>query len=155
MEYTIAQVAEMKGVSERAVYKQLKTHEEELKGHITKRQGKMWLDEEAYKVLVDASGNSPAVFVEDARVAEYEELKKKYEELEVKLKDRDDLISQMSKKLLEIDDKAIEMKTANELLIEEKGALKFELATEKGRVEILETELNRFQKTVFGLYKKK
>ena len=81
LKYTIADVAERRGVSERAIYKQLKSHEKELEGHIQKYQGKQWLDEYAVELLEKAASNSAPVIVEDSKKTELEELQKACEAL--------------------------------------------------------------------------
>lgn len=77
--YTVKQLAERRGVSERAIYKQLKTHEEALKGHVRKEQGKTWVDETGLEILQKSSNKSPVVYVEN-------EEKQKVIELEAELR---------------------------------------------------------------------
>ena len=71
--YTVAEIARRRGVSERAVYKQIKTHEAKLAGHIEKIQGKQWLDEYAVNLLDEAASNSAPVVVEDLKQGELDE----------------------------------------------------------------------------------
>ncbi|MCR5586101.1 MAG: hypothetical protein K6F77_01030 [Lachnospiraceae bacterium] len=72
---SVKDYAEQKGVSFQSVYAHIKRHKRELEGHIPKENGKIWLDEEAVRILNAASGNSAPVIVQDAKVKEVEELK--------------------------------------------------------------------------------
>lgn len=83
--YTVAEIAEMRGVSQRAVYKQIKTHEKKLEEHTRKEAGKNWYDEEAVKILQEASTQSPVVHVENAEKEEVERLKRELEEARAEL----------------------------------------------------------------------
>lgn len=83
--YTVAEIAEMRGVSQRAVYKQIKTHEKKLEEHTRKEAGKNWYDEEAVKILQDASTQSPVVHVENAEKEEVERLKRELAEARAEL----------------------------------------------------------------------
>ena len=65
-------------MSERAIYKQIKTHQDELEGHIEKIQGKQWLDEFAVSLLQDAASNSAPVVVEDTKKEELKAELKNY-----------------------------------------------------------------------------
>lgn len=83
--YTVAEIARRRGVSERAVYKQIKTHEAKLAGHIEKIQGKQWLDEYAVNLLDEAASNSAPVVVEDLKQGEFDALKEENERLKREL----------------------------------------------------------------------
>lgn len=72
---TIKQYAINKGVSTQAVYKQIKTHEKALEGHIQKINGSRYLDDEAVAYLNCQSENAPSVVIQEnnsERVAELE-----------------------------------------------------------------------------------
>lgn len=72
---TIKQYAINKGVSTQAVYKQIKTHEKALEGHIQKINGSRYLDDEAVAYLNSQSENAPSVVIQEnnsERVAELE-----------------------------------------------------------------------------------
>lgn len=91
MEYfSVKQIAEKRGVSERAIYKQIKTHEAEIAGHTSKINGKNWYDEVAVKILDEASVQNPVVYLENAEKEEVERLKAENERLKADLdKDRE------------------------------------------------------------------
>ena len=78
---TIKEYAESKGVSTQAVYKQLKTHEQKLMGHIRKIKGKRYLDEEAVEYLNAQSENTPSVIVQNGNDELLDELRAENKQL--------------------------------------------------------------------------
>lgn len=82
---TIKEYAEIKGVSTQAVYKQLKTHEKNLQGHIQKIKGTRYLDDEAVAYLNMQSENSPAVVIQTDNEEILENLKAENESLKAKV----------------------------------------------------------------------
>lgn len=73
---TIKQYADKWNISTQAVYAQLKTHQEELEGHIHKKDGSnaRWLDEEAVAVLEKIRETNPTVIERDNSQEKIEEL---------------------------------------------------------------------------------
>ena len=82
---SIKDYAERKGVSTQAVYKQLKTHEKALEGHIQKISGKRYLDDEAVAYLDAQSENTPSVIVQNGTDELVEELRAENERLKLKV----------------------------------------------------------------------
>lgn len=108
---SIKEYAESKGVSTQAVYKQLKTHEKALLGHIQKVNGKRYLDDEAVAYLNAQSENTPSVIVQTGNDeliselrAENERLKQKVEFLQdqmlQELMKQNKTISELTEKVL-------------------------------------------------------
>lgn len=73
---TIKQYADKWSISTQAVYAQLKTHQEELEGHIHKKDGSnaRWLDEEAVAILERIRETNPTVIDRDRSQEKIEEL---------------------------------------------------------------------------------
>lgn len=143
LEYTVKQIAEKRGVTERAIYKQIKTHEKELKGHSTKRDGKTWYDEFAINLLSNASKQSPAVYVENEKEEELNQLREKVKELEKELDEDRKAMRKSQDAMLKLVEQATEIAKLNaekELYLEQKNKA--------------EEELGKFQKTIFGLWKR-
>lgn len=157
VEYSVKQIAEKRGVSERAIYKQIKTHEKELKGHFTKRGGKTWYDDFAVKVLEDASNQSPTIYVENEKEEELNQLREKVKELQNEL-DEDRKAMRKSQeamlKLVEQTHEIAQLNAQNELFLEQKTKAEQELKELKEENEKLKAENGRFHKTIFGLWKR-
>lgn len=155
--YTVSEIAEMRGVSERAIYKQIKTHSKELEGHIEKIKGKQWLDEYAVKLLEEASSNSAPVVVEDASKRELEELRAELEKIkaerEAENKQFRELAMNMGK-LVEEHNKNATLIAESKLYIEQRDNIQKELDEMKLKYEEVEHEVESFKKTWFGLYRK-
>ena len=95
---SIKDYAERKGVSTQAVYKQLKTHEKALEGHIKKVSGKRYLDDEAVAYLDSQSENTPSVIVQNGTDELVEELKAENERLKMKVEFlQDQMLQQVMK----------------------------------------------------------
>ena len=157
MKKTVAQVAKERGVTERAVYKQIKTHEKELEGHIEKREGKQWLDEYAVEVLQEASGNSAPVVVETVKERELEELRAEIKELKAELDADRVAMRQMTAanaKLLDSFNENTMLVAESKLYIEQRDNLREKLEQEQAKSAALEAELAKFRKTWFGWRKK-
>ena len=102
---SIKDYAERKGVSTQAVYKQLKTHEKALEGHIEKISGKRYLDDEAVAYLDSQSENTPAVIVQNGTNELVEELKAENERLRAKVEFlQEQMIQEMMKQNERIQD---------------------------------------------------
>lgn len=116
---TIKEYAERKGVTARAVHKQINNHTEELADHIIFREGKKWLDEKAVSILDDASKKSPVVYVEDAKVAHLKEIEEKYE----RMKAENEILKEKVIQLQEDKIAYIALQQQQELLLEMKENL--------------------------------
>lgn len=99
--YTVSEIAKIRGVSERAIYKQLKSHAEELEGHIEKIQGKQWLDEYAVEVLEKAAVNSAPAVVETVKEQEVQKLRDEIERLKSELDDSRKTVDNVSNAMVD------------------------------------------------------
>lgn len=113
---SIKDYAERKGVSTQAVYKQLKTHEKALEGHIQKISGKRYLDDEAVAYLDAQSESTPSVIVQNGTDELIEELRAENERLKLKVEILQD---QMLQEVMR-QNKRIEELTDRVLLLTEK-----------------------------------
>lgn len=147
---TVEEYANTKGVTKSAVYKQIKRHDDELKGHIESRAGKMWLDEEATKLLDAASSKSAPVLVDMADKQRMDELLKANEDLKEEinvLKDRMQQSMEMNLRLSNEKMTMLEELTTARALVEEHNSLKLKydnLIEDKTRLKIeLESSINK------------
>lgn len=161
MRYTVADVARKRGVTERAIYKQMKTHEKELEGHIEKVKGKQWLDEYAVQLLDEASSGSAPVIVEDTAkeemLNEIEELKRKILKLELERDMNAETANTLSKnmaKMMENHEADAKLIQESKLYLEQRDNAVNEVNNLRSEKEQLEKELGSFKKTIFGFYKK-
>lgn len=147
MNTDIKTYAKQKGVSTQAVYKQIKNHEKELKGHIFKESGKKWLDEYAIDYL-DRQSQQSAVAVQSLERDEaMNMLKSKYIELLERYKDISDqlahhktllLAAQSEKQEAEeqikgAEDRAVEAERRSEQIEAELQQLRAEFEAERSR----------------------
>lgn len=141
--FTVKQIAEKRGVSERAIYKQIKTHEAELEGHTSKINGKTWYDEVAVKILDDASSQSPAVYIEGIEKAEVEALKAENANLKAEL-DEDRKAFRKMYALIEESKTNAKLVAESQMYLEQKEELarkneKLEKELESAKREVEET----------------
>lgn len=153
--FTVSEVAKQRGVSERAIYKQMKTHAEALEGHIEKYKGKQWLDEYAVNLLKEASGNSAPVIVEETEKSALEDeikaLKDKIKLLEAERCSAVKALENFSKEMMEIRAENKEMMaqiTESKLYLEQKEA-------KDAKIKELEEKVDSFKPFFFGFYTKK
>ena len=128
--FTVAEVAERRGVSTRAIQKQLKTHEKELAGHVITQNGKLWMDECAIGLLEKAANNSAPAIVEDAKKEELEKLKIELERLNEERKRDQDVIRDMATsmtKILEQHNEDVKLIAESKLYIEQRDNLQEKL----------------------------
>lgn len=154
----IKDYAAEKGISHQAVYQLINTHKDELEGLITIQGRTRFLSSEAEEIL-DKYRNKSAIVIEKTDSNDrIQQLEQEVKQLLIKVATQADEIADLSKWKA---DNAVAIATAdqNRLLLEEKQQTikekeeKLQLA-EKKNVQ-LESELNSFEKTLFGLYKKK
>ena len=165
------------GVTDRAIQKHLKNHENELKGHFL-RKGKngTWLDEFAQEYIRQRMTIKAVAVADNEMINEIEELRNKVKELEDKIERKDIIIESQQQREYE-KDKLLAEAAKNQLLLEErteeikelKDALKearedaeYKVKESNQRafqaeqkVKEQQSELDKFEKTLFGLYKKK
>lgn len=141
--YTVKQMAEHRKVTERAIYKQIQTHKEELEGHYKKIEGKTWYDEEAAKILEKAAMNSAPSVILTAEKQELEQLKEKIKELEAELDADRKSFREMSNTMKEILEKSAEnaqLAAESKLYLEQKSNLEAENQNLKDELEQLKRE---------------
>lgn len=150
--YTVKEYAKLNGVSYEAVRKQLKQYEKDLAGHVTKQGRTYVLDDKAVEILNvhRAKRNLIIEQPENELTAEIERLRRELNYC------KDQVIKLQNDKniLLEEKNKYIEDKTQNATLLMIADKEHDELL--QARQELTETkqELNRYTKTIFGLYRK-
>ena len=157
MKKTVTEIAKERGVSERAIYKQIKTHEKKLEGHIEVINGKKWLDEYAVGVLKDASSKSVTVYVEDVKKSEVERLKAELEELkQERFADQRALriATETMAELVKQHNEDATLIAESKLYIEQRDNAQKELEKMSQKCEALESELGRFKGSWFGWYRK-
>lgn len=147
MNTDIKTYAKQKGVSTQAVYKQIRNHEKELKGHIFKESGKKWLDEYAIDYLDRQSQQSAVAIQSLERDEAMEMLQNKYIEILESYKDLADqlanqktllLVAQSEKQEAEkqinsAENRAAEAERRSEQAEAELQQLRAELEAEKSR----------------------
>lgn len=168
---TVKDYAAQKGVTERAVYKQIKGKRisEKLNGHIQTIDGKMWLDDDAVAILNGSRENSPAAIAQvdkDARIKELED--------QIKLMiTRENILerekAELSKELKDAyrekaeNAKLIASAEANQILLEERTARLNELKEENDQLYLQNQQLQAENRSfvpaggflgLFGAWKK-
>lgn len=136
--------AKQNGITDRQVQRQLKKYETELNGHFKRRgHNGTWLDEVACSFLESKMLQSPVIQGGGDLLQKMAELQAENENLQ--------------KQLIKQQEQLIHAKDVIIELTETKSQLE---ATEKSynlletQVQDLQTELNKFKPTIFGLYKK-
>ena len=141
---TVKDYARERSVTHQAVYQMIKTHQEELDGLIVKQGRIRFLTEEAEAIL-DKYRNQSQIVLEKADQTEYiKQLEEEVKKLLIKTAVQADKIAELSAWKA---DQAVAIAeiNSNRLLIES-------LQTDKTK---LEEEINSFEKTFFGLYRKR
>ena len=128
----------MQGVTPQAVYKLLKTHEIALKGHVLKAKRGTELDEFAVAYLLERMIGNTVVVADRVQQDEIERLK-------TELKAAQDELILKNNMLLAAQNQVLQL-TANR---------NEELKAAEDLQQQLRDELNRFQPSWFGLYRKK
>lgn len=99
MRLTVKDYADSKGVTVQAVYKQLKTHEKELKGHIHTHQRKRFLDEYAVDYLNQQSSETPTIILQHDQSEKLLQLEEENKNLLIKIAELQDVIIKKSEKI--------------------------------------------------------
>lgn len=112
---TVKDYAQLRNKSIQSVYKQMKakTNAEKLEGHIHEltlgnKQAK-FLDEEAIKILDEASKQTPSVAIIDCKDERIEELEKELEELRTKYEESQNKLIQAQSMIISNNEKLLEM----------------------------------------------
>ncbi len=155
---TTKQFAESQQVTYEAIRKQLIRYRKELDGHIIQKGRTKYLDEYAVEFLSHRRRENPVIMQTQDNRAEIEDLKQQIDNLRIALlESQQKVISlQESEKL------AIESKAKYTALIEVHGQTENrlketeqELAETKAQLRDAETEVSRYHKSIFGLYRRK
>lgn len=162
---SIAELAKDCNVSYEAIRRAVSKYQTELQDHITTQNGKMLLDEEAVGFIREKRRTSPIVVRIEEKTADAEEYQKELED--------------MKKRLIAIQEKLIELQSENQNLIEsrirceilntqhqedreqirslmeENVSLKVEKDKAQAAADQARQEVNQFQRTIFGFYRKR
>ena len=108
------------GVTDRAIQKHIKNHEEDLQGHI-ERRGKngTWIDEYAEEYIRGLMKTAPVVVGDNAQLRKIDELEQKIDRLYGYIEKKDDFINRMMEAAA-VQQKRIENLESQKLLIEER-----------------------------------
>lgn len=115
--------AHSRGVTDKAVYKHLNKHKEELQEHIEKRgKNGTWLDDYACDFISNLMISNPVVLGDSQQQQEIDQLKKKNEELMDKLLMAQEVIINMKDEMtnLKIENSSLQLKIEHQ---EEKKGL--------------------------------
>lgn len=134
---SVRKFAEKESVSPQAVYKLLKTHKEQLKGHINETKKGKFLDEYAVTYLQEHMVGKPAVVYDRKLEKEIEDLKKQLKDAQDEIIVKNAMISQAQDQLLEAKAKMLQIEDKSE------------------RFDEVQEELNRFQPLFGRFYMKK
>ncbi len=157
---TLREYASRHGISYEAVRKQVRRYAKELNGHITREDGQQRLDDYAADFLDKHRGERTMLLsaadddLRQALLSAHEEIRR----LQAQIIAKDEQIIDMKDKQLAIADKLAHIDlletraTENE---EQLRAKEQELADTKAKLEAAEKDAQSYERTVFGLYKKK
>ncbi len=176
---TLKQFADEKGITYEAVRKQTVKYASELEGHIVTMDGTRYLDEEAQSILSDRRRQSPIVVrIEDTQ-ADNEEYTKQIETLKNQLLKAQERVIQLQdeartgieekikyqlligdyeeqkRRLRETEAALIENRSALDSEREMRRNLQNQTEKQEKQIEDLRAEAGSYEKTWFGLYRKK
>ena len=151
--------AHQKGVTDRTVQKHLKKHEKELKDHFQRKgPNGTWIDDFACEFLSDLMKTNAVAVSDVALLEKNKELEKENQALMRKVQEYAEKIAVLYEERAENAQK-IALAEVNQLLLEDKNdeieVLKRELKAAQENVGDKQSELDKFEKTIFGLYRKK
>lgn len=147
---TIKDYAARRNKSVQAVHQQLKrkNNAAALEGHIhvckINNRNVKCLDEAAVEILDASSSSTPSVVIQTDNSAIIEHLREEREQLLLKIAVQADKIAELA-----------EWKSENAVRLAEADQQKLLAADLKTENEKLQSELEKYEKTVFGLYKKR
>ena len=155
---SLKEYAKNKNISYEAVRQQVNRYKGELKGHISKVERTQYLDSFAVEFLDSKRAVNPVVIMETNKDAEIKRLEEENKALLVKVAAQADKIAELSNEKADNAQK-LALAEVNQLLLEEKkeeiDELKNELKSAQEVAAEKQIELDKFEKTLFGLYKKK
>lgn len=106
-----------KGVTDKAIYKHLQKHKEELAGHVEKRgKNGTWLDDYACEYISNLMISNPIVISEGSDREEIERLRKKVEDLQEKLIDSNEKGRSLAEKMIEMQEEMTNLQLENRSL---------------------------------------
>lgn len=151
--------ARQKGVTDRTIQKHLKKHEKELKGHFERKgPNGTWLDGFACDYLSEIMKTNAVVVTDATLLEKNRELELENQALIRKVQEYAEKIAALYEERADNAQK-LALAEVNQLLLEEKKdeikELKEELKAAQENVAEKQVELDKFEKTIFGLYKKK
>lgn len=103
---TVKEYSDQRGKSVQATYKQIQRHKDELKDHVIRRDKKTYLDEEAVRILNEASNQTPTIIVENAKDEVIDQQKQEIEALKNKIMLMEE---SFRSELIKRDDKILEL----------------------------------------------
>lgn len=137
--------ARQQGVTDRQIQRLIKKYEAVLDGMVERKGSNgTWLSEDACDVLRSKMKAQPLEAYDGTKDLKITELEERIRELEERIERKDILIESMQTREEE-KNKKIEELQSNQFLLEDK----------ERQLKETEAELARFEKTIFGLYKKK
>lgn len=171
MQMTFRQFADSQGVTYEAIRQRVDRAGDELAKHIKKKHGVKYLDEYAQEVLADRAYKMPLAVISDAQQDEIKKNLSTIGDLQAELLTKEKEITELHKLIASMSGKAAKVeyleklneKAANENknLSDQMDAQRAELSQArdelselKGEAEKLNTELSRYKRTIFGLYRR-
>ncbi len=145
---SIREYAKSRNVAYESVRRQTKRYKQELKGHITQKGSSNILDAAAIEFLDQHRAEKTTIISADKALQD--ENKRLKGEIERMRSEADKLKNELLKNQQE----HINLQNDYTNLLKEKAEATLLLETNKTTVEGLQNELNRYQKTFFGLYRK-
>ena len=155
---TIKALASQQKVSYQSIWKLVVKYENELSGHIVTKNKVRYLDPEAVDYILQKRRDHPLVAMNDdqsaiieSQIREINELKAKIDALQEQIKSRDGMIIEIQKDL----QAKLEFQIRNEYLLEDNQRMKEEVTSAKDELKDARKELESYERTIFGLYRKK
>ena len=155
---TIKALASQQKVSYQSIWKLVVKYENELSGHIVTKNKVRYLDPEAVDYILQKRRDHPLVAMNDdqsaiieSQIREINELKAKIDALQEQIKSRDGMIIEIQKDL----QAKQEFQIRNEYLLEDNQRMKEEVTSAKDELKDARKELESYERTIFGLYRKK
>ena len=155
---TIKALASQQKVSYQSIWKLVVKYENELSGHIVTKNQVRYLDPEAVDYILQKRRDHPLVAMNDdqsaiieSQIREINELKAKIDALQEQIKSRDGMIIEIQKDL----QAKLEFQIRNEYLLEDNQRMKEEVTSAKDELKDARKELESYERTIFGLYRKK
>lgn len=168
---TVKEYAEERGKTTQAVYQQLKSKEnaKSLEGHVIVRlvgnKKTRLLDQEAIRILDEASRQAPTVIIEAENKQQLEQVTNenkalllKIAELQEQLLTKSDVILQLTKdnqRLLRIENDNAKLQKENLDMKNSIEAINLEKVHQEEKINSMQNELDSFKPSLFGFYRKR